>query len=169
MKKKHIVYLKQFATLVRVGLNPSFTIKLFSQLFLFWNVCRANSEFIFILMLSVTNRWSFTQGFTKRCRLSWLINSALVYEPTCGGRGELRGLIQWVHLCTWIPNKIKRSNCIFYLFFSRTQCTLCTIGNMYFYPVSFLVAVEIRVFGALLGAGPAKPAHCARCHITEAV
>jgi hypothetical protein len=30
-------------------------------------------------------------GVTKRCRLSWLTNSALVYEPKCGGRGELRG------------------------------------------------------------------------------
>jgi hypothetical protein len=27
------------------------------------------------------------QGTTKRCRLSWLINSALVYEPKCGGGG----------------------------------------------------------------------------------
>jgi hypothetical protein len=26
-----------------------------------------------------------SQGFTKRCRLSWLTNSALVYEPKCGG------------------------------------------------------------------------------------
>jgi hypothetical protein len=25
--------------------------------------------------------------FTKRCRLSWLTNSALVYEPICWGRG----------------------------------------------------------------------------------
>jgi hypothetical protein len=25
------------------------------------------------------------QGLTKRCRLSWLTNSALVYEPKCGG------------------------------------------------------------------------------------
>jgi hypothetical protein len=24
-------------------------------------------------------------GITKRCRLSWLTNSALVYEPKCGG------------------------------------------------------------------------------------
>jgi hypothetical protein len=32
-------------------------------------------------------------GVTKRCRLSWLTNSDLVYEPKCGGRGEgLRGL-----------------------------------------------------------------------------
>ena len=29
-------------------------------------------------------------GVTKRCRLSWLTNSALVYEPNCGGRGSCR-------------------------------------------------------------------------------
>jgi hypothetical protein len=28
---------------------------------------------------------------TKRCRLSWLNNSALVYEPKCGGRGVVAG------------------------------------------------------------------------------
>ncbi len=28
---------------------------------------------------------------TKRCRLSWLTNSVLVYEPKCGGRGAVRG------------------------------------------------------------------------------
>jgi hypothetical protein len=27
------------------------------------------------------------QGVTKRCRLSWLTDSAFVYEPKCGGRG----------------------------------------------------------------------------------
>jgi hypothetical protein len=27
------------------------------------------------------------QGVTKRCRLSWLTKSALVYEPKCGGKG----------------------------------------------------------------------------------
>ncbi len=37
----------------------------------------------------------------QRCRLSWLTNVALVYEPKCGGRGvELRGLCQWVQLYT---------------------------------------------------------------------
>ncbi len=40
------------------------------------------------------------QGVTKRCRPSWLTNSALVYEPKCGGRGELRGISQWVQLYT---------------------------------------------------------------------
>jgi hypothetical protein len=28
------------------------------------------------------------QGVTKRCRLSWLTTSALVYEPKCEGRGR---------------------------------------------------------------------------------
>ncbi len=39
----------------------------------------------------------FNPGFTKRCRLSWLTNSALVYEPKCGGYGGLR---QWVYSCS---------------------------------------------------------------------
>jgi hypothetical protein len=30
----------------------------------------------------------YSQGVTKRCRLSWLINSVLVYEPKCGGGRE---------------------------------------------------------------------------------
>jgi hypothetical protein len=40
---------------------------------------------------------TFNQGVTKRCRLSLLTNSALVYESQCGrmgGGGELRGLSQ---------------------------------------------------------------------------
>jgi hypothetical protein len=44
-----------------------------------------------------TGKVSHTQGVTKRCRLSLLTNSALVYEPKCGGgggRGYLRGLSQ---------------------------------------------------------------------------
>jgi hypothetical protein len=31
------------------------------------------------------------QGFTKRCRLSWLTNSALVHECKCGGRRGVAG------------------------------------------------------------------------------
>ncbi len=31
------------------------------------------------------------QGVTKRCRLSWLTNSALVCEPKWGGRGGFAG------------------------------------------------------------------------------
>ncbi len=41
------------------------------------------------------------QGVRKRCRLSWLTNSALVYEPKCGERGGgLWGLSQSVQLYT---------------------------------------------------------------------
>jgi hypothetical protein len=31
------------------------------------------------------------KGVTNICRLSWPTNSALVYEPKCGGRGRGRG------------------------------------------------------------------------------
>jgi hypothetical protein len=31
------------------------------------------------------------QGITKRCRLSLLTNSALVYESQCGGIGDVAG------------------------------------------------------------------------------
>jgi hypothetical protein len=47
--------------------------------------------------------------------LGWAFtNSILIYEPKCGGRGRgLRGLSQWVQLCTRSPNKLWRSNFIF--------------------------------------------------------
>jgi hypothetical protein len=37
-----------------------------------------------------TERKPGARGFTKRCRLSWLTNSSLVYEPKCGGGGDAR-------------------------------------------------------------------------------
>jgi hypothetical protein len=37
---------------------------------------------------------SWHQGVTNRCSLSWIANSALVYEPKYGGGGELRGISQ---------------------------------------------------------------------------
>ncbi len=50
------------------------------------------------------------QGVTKRCRLSWLL---------------LRGINQWVKLCTWSPNKLWRSTSIFNLWVEpRTVATL---------------------------------------------
>ncbi len=57
----------------------------------------------------------------KGCRLSWLTNSALVCEPKCRGRVELRGLSQWVHLYTWNPNKFWRSNSIFKLYTAKKE------------------------------------------------
>jgi hypothetical protein len=65
------------------------------------------------------------QGVTRRCRLSWLTNSALIYEPKCGGRGgELRGLSQWVQLCKWSPNKLWRPNSIVYPILAVQGCIL---------------------------------------------
>ncbi len=55
------------------------------------------------------------QGVTKRCRLSWLTNNALVYEPKCGGRG---GVQLYIHRS---PNKLWRYNFIFYLWLHRTN------------------------------------------------
>ena len=57
------------------------------------------------------------QGVTKRCRLSWLTNSALVYEPKCGGRGGVCGASAQP-MSTAVnrsPNKLWRSNSIFNL------------------------------------------------------
>jgi hypothetical protein len=34
-----------------------------------------------------THFFTAVRGVTKICRLSWLTNSALVYEPKCGMRG----------------------------------------------------------------------------------
>jgi hypothetical protein len=50
------------------------------------------------------------RGVTKRCRPSWLTNSALVYEPKCGGGWELRGFSQWIQLYSifnlWLQDKV---------------------------------------------------------------
>ncbi len=54
-----------------------------------------------------------SQGVTKRCRLSWLANSSLVYERKCGG--GMRGLSQWAQLWTWSPINLWWSNSIFNL------------------------------------------------------
>ncbi len=65
---------------------------------------------------AVQIRVSPQQGVTKRCRLSWLTNSVLVYEPKCGGMGGgLRGLSQPVSTVPVVHrslNKLWRSNSI---------------------------------------------------------
>jgi hypothetical protein len=37
------------------------------------------------------------QGVTQRCRLSWLTNSALIYEPKCGGVAGSQPMSAVVH------------------------------------------------------------------------
>ncbi len=55
------------------------------------------------------------EGVTKRCRLSWLTNSVLVYEPKCGGRGGIAGSQPISTAVHRSPNKLWRSNSIFNL------------------------------------------------------
>jgi hypothetical protein len=58
---------------------------------------------------------SLLQGVTKRCRLSWLTNSALLYQTNYGGRAVLRGIEPMRTAVHRIPNKLCRSNSIFNL------------------------------------------------------
>ncbi len=58
---------------------------------------------------------SQNQRATKRFRLSWLTNSALVYEPKCGGWDFGVSVNEFSCMCTWSPNELWRSNSIFNL------------------------------------------------------
>ncbi len=42
-------------------------------------------------------------------------------SPNAGGGGGLRGLSQWIQLCTWSLNKLWKSNSIFNLCLYRTK------------------------------------------------
>jgi hypothetical protein len=68
------------------------------------------------------------QGVTKRCRLSLLTNSAIVFYSNAGGGGELRGLSAneygCAHHVTWSPNKLWRSSFILYLTSVRSPMML---------------------------------------------
>ncbi len=65
-----------------------------------------------VLSVYAQDERELCQGVTKRCRLSWLTNSALVYEPKCGGKG---GGVAGSPLCKWNKNKLWRSTSIFNL------------------------------------------------------
>jgi hypothetical protein len=47
-------------------------------------------------------------GVTKRYRLSWLTNSALIYEPKFGGRGGVAGFPPMSATVHRSPNKLWR-------------------------------------------------------------
>ncbi len=64
--------------------------------------------------------------------LGWPI-APLYVQCTCiwaqmrgGGGGGLRGLSQWVQLCIWSPNKLRRSNSIRW---RKTYCTFLRRGG----------------------------------------
>jgi hypothetical protein len=60
-----------------------------------------------------TIRIGVYQVVIKRRRLSWLTNSAQVYEPKYGGGGGIAGTQPTSTAVTWSPNKFSRSNSIF--------------------------------------------------------
>ncbi len=60
------------------------------------------------------------QRVRKRCRLSWLTNTALIYKPKCEGRGEVAGSQPMSTAVHRSPNKLQRSISIFNLW----QCSL---------------------------------------------
>jgi hypothetical protein len=66
--------------------------------------------------------WQWIRGLQRdvenlRCCLSWLTNSALVYEPKCGGigRGRVAGSLPMSSAVNMSPNKLWRSKSIFNL------------------------------------------------------
>jgi hypothetical protein len=72
---------------------------------------------IFFLPSRHSNPWFLptNQGVTKKYRLSWLTNSARVYEPKSGGRGVVAGSQPMSTAVHRSPNKLWRSNSIFNL------------------------------------------------------
>jgi hypothetical protein len=73
-------------------------------------------------MSEVDQHYNFVDfDVTKRCRLSWLTNGALVYEPKCGERGELRVSANVSTAEYRSPNKCWRSNSIFNLWLHRNN------------------------------------------------
>jgi hypothetical protein len=58
----------------------------------------------FHIHVSVSDLQYVFQGVTKRCRLSWLTNNALVNEPKCGGgEGRSCGVPANEYSCTQEP------------------------------------------------------------------
>jgi hypothetical protein len=100
--------------------------------------------------LAIKQYMGKTQGVTTRCRLSWLTHSAFVYEPKCGGRGELGGGVSaneyrcTVHRC---PHKLWRSNSIFNL--SSRYYTHSTDTGENFYKMYTSLANFLNVFLAV--------------------
>ncbi len=75
-----------------------------------------------------------SQRVAKRCRLSLLTNSALVYESQCGGREGVVGSqsaneYSCAHHVTWSPNKLWRSTSIFNIWYvpMRSVYVICSI------------------------------------------
>jgi hypothetical protein len=94
------------------------------------------------------------QGVSKRCRLSWLTNSALVYEPKCGGRGGVAGSQPMSTAVHRSPQKLWRSNTIFNLW-ALVYCagSIIEIKDNTCCRVASVLILELRI-------GWERGAHC---------
>jgi hypothetical protein len=105
--------------------------------------------------------YSLYQGVTKRCRLSRLTNSALVYELKCvGGGGRVTGCQPMNTAVHKEPNKPWRSDSIF---------CLCSVLFVQYpdLPILWLVQLVLYLFGmsytlnpTVLSIEPSCPVHC---------
>jgi hypothetical protein len=80
---------------------------------------RSSSAWLLSDQNSPPSRDTPHQGVTRRCRLSLLTNSTLIYQSKRGGMGRGCGVsaneYSYAHHVTWSPNKLWRSNSIFNL------------------------------------------------------
>ncbi len=74
-------------------------------------------------------------GVTKRCRLSWLTNSAIVYEPKCGGVGLGCGVSANEYSCAHRP-QIKFGDLTPYLTCGADECLPHATVIFSFLPIS---------------------------------
>jgi hypothetical protein len=95
---------------------------------------------------------TYRQGVTKRCRLSWLTSSALVYEPKCGGRGRVAGSQPMSTAVHRSPNKLWRSNSIFNLCLPAKKYSFFCIAKHvcvmteYIYHAGCLLYIDFRTY-----------------------
>ncbi len=95
-----------------------------------------NSEFLYCSAVKV-----YSQVDTKRCRPSWLTNSARIYEPKCGGEtGWLWGLSQRVQLYTGA--QINFGDLTPYLTYLYSRVNTGEKGYKYHYSIVSLLSME---------------------------
>ncbi len=73
----------------------------------------------------------------------WPIAPSYMSPNAGGGRGELRGLSQWVQLWTWSPNKLRRSNSAFNLCLVKNVQTVGYLLYKRWWYIFFLLCGEI--------------------------
>ncbi len=96
-----------------------------------------------------------TQGVTKRCRLSFLTNSALVIRVQMRGERGSSGVsaneFSCAHHVTWSQNKLWRSTSIFNLWPNSTlQYSLQTDTNNTLTELVFIMRLRTYKFGIFL-------------------